>query len=55
MMGCGSKLGTITLLEISSGLCTLQRNEKNLANAVCVLQVASSRMPCSKALSAASM
>lgn len=34
MVGCGSKLGTITLLEISSGLCTLQRNEKNLANAV---------------------
>lgn len=34
VVGCGSKLGTITLLEISSGLCTLQRNEKNLANAM---------------------
>ncbi|NXK52823.1 DNAI2 protein, partial [Chauna torquata] len=34
VVGCGSKLGTVTLLEISSGLCTLQRNEKNLANAM---------------------
>ncbi|XP_072208070.1 dynein axonemal intermediate chain 2 [Excalfactoria chinensis] len=34
VVGCGSKLGTITLLEISSGLCTLQRNEKNLVNAL---------------------
>uniref|UniRef100_A0A493TAZ5 Dynein axonemal intermediate chain 2 n=1 Tax=Anas platyrhynchos platyrhynchos TaxID=8840 RepID=A0A493TAZ5_ANAPP len=34
IVGCGSKLGTVTLLEISSGLCTLQRNEKNLANAM---------------------
>ncbi|NXL83623.1 DNAI2 protein, partial [Alectura lathami] len=34
IVGCGSKLGTVTLLEISSGLCTLQRNEKILANAM---------------------
>ncbi|XP_048346503.1 dynein axonemal intermediate chain 2 [Sphaerodactylus townsendi] len=33
-IGCGSKLGTVTLLEVSSGLCTLQRNEKNLASAM---------------------
>ncbi|NWI18554.1 DNAI2 protein, partial [Crypturellus soui] len=33
-VGCGSKLGTVTLLEISSGLCTLQRNEKTLATAM---------------------
>ncbi|KFO84579.1 Dynein intermediate chain 2, axonemal, partial [Buceros rhinoceros silvestris] len=31
---CGSKLGTVTLLEISAGLCTLQRNEKTLAAAM---------------------
>ncbi|XP_069511224.1 dynein axonemal intermediate chain 2 isoform X2 [Ambystoma mexicanum] len=31
-IACGSKLGTTTLLELSSGLCTLQRNEKNLAS-----------------------
>ncbi|NXJ70223.1 DNAI2 protein, partial [Rostratula benghalensis] len=34
IIGCGSKLGTVTLLEISSGLCTLQRNEKTLATAM---------------------
>ncbi|NXN14476.1 DNAI2 protein, partial [Indicator maculatus] len=34
VIACGSKLGTVTLLEISSGLCTLQRNEKNLATAM---------------------
>uniref|UniRef100_A0A3B1IM08 Dynein, axonemal, intermediate chain 2b n=1 Tax=Astyanax mexicanus TaxID=7994 RepID=A0A3B1IM08_ASTMX len=33
-LGCGSELGTTTLLEISSGLCTLQRNEKALATAM---------------------
>nr|XP_056704684.1 dynein axonemal intermediate chain 2 [Euleptes europaea] len=33
-IGCGSKLGTVTLLEVSSCLCTLQRNEKNLASAM---------------------
>ncbi|XP_078510369.1 dynein axonemal intermediate chain 2 isoform X5 [Lissotriton helveticus] len=31
IIACGSKLGTTTLLEFSSGLWTLQRNEKNLA------------------------
>ncbi|NWW94830.1 DNAI2 protein, partial [Rhynochetos jubatus] len=34
VVGCGSKLGTVSLLEISSGLCTLQRNEKTLATAM---------------------
>ncbi|XP_030317971.1 dynein intermediate chain 2, axonemal [Calypte anna] len=34
VIACGSELGTITLLQISSGLCTLQRNEKNSANAM---------------------
>ncbi|NXL39807.1 DNAI2 protein, partial [Glaucidium brasilianum] len=34
VIGCGSKLGTVTLLEISSGLCTLQRNEKTMATAM---------------------
>ncbi|NXV31712.1 DNAI2 protein, partial [Rissa tridactyla] len=34
IVGCGSKQGTVTLLEISSGLCTLQRNEKTLATAM---------------------
>lgn len=33
-LACGSQLGTATLLEISPGLCTLQRNEKALATAV---------------------
>ncbi|XP_040438039.1 LOW QUALITY PROTEIN: dynein intermediate chain 2, axonemal [Falco naumanni] len=33
IIGCGSKLGTVSLLEIS-GLCTLQRNEKTLAAAM---------------------
>ncbi|KAM6951521.1 dynein axonemal intermediate chain 2 [Aplochiton taeniatus] len=33
-MVCGSQLGTTTLLEISPGLCTLQRNEKALATAM---------------------
>uniref|UniRef100_A0A8C4T7K8 Dynein intermediate chain 2, axonemal-like n=1 Tax=Erpetoichthys calabaricus TaxID=27687 RepID=A0A8C4T7K8_ERPCA len=32
ILACGSQLGTATLLEISSGLCSLQRNEKALAN-----------------------
>lgn len=33
-IACGSQLGTTTLLEVSNGLCTLQRNEKNMASAV---------------------
>ncbi|XP_030631557.1 dynein intermediate chain 3, ciliary, partial [Chanos chanos] len=33
-MACGSQLGTATLLEITSGLCTLQKNEKALATAM---------------------
>ncbi|XP_056101402.1 dynein axonemal intermediate chain 2 [Rhinichthys klamathensis goyatoka] len=31
-LGCGSQLGTTTLLEISSGLFTLQKNEKPLVS-----------------------
>uniref|UniRef100_W5N5C3 Dynein axonemal intermediate chain 2 n=1 Tax=Lepisosteus oculatus TaxID=7918 RepID=W5N5C3_LEPOC len=33
-LACGSQQGTATLLEISSGLCSLQRNEKALATAM---------------------
>ncbi|XP_068833628.1 dynein axonemal intermediate chain 2 [Capricornis sumatraensis] len=33
-IACGSQLGTTTLLEVSNGLCTLQRNEKNTASAI---------------------
>ncbi|NXM71327.1 DYI3 protein, partial [Serilophus lunatus] len=32
IIGCGSKMGTVTLLEISSGLCTLRKNEKSLTS-----------------------
>ncbi|XP_042822751.1 dynein axonemal intermediate chain 2 isoform X1 [Panthera tigris] len=31
-IACGSQLGTTTLLEVSNGLCTLQKNEKNTAS-----------------------
>uniref|UniRef100_A0A8C9SCC7 Dynein axonemal intermediate chain 2 n=1 Tax=Scleropages formosus TaxID=113540 RepID=A0A8C9SCC7_SCLFO len=34
LLACGSQLGTATLLEISPGLCTMQRNEKTLATAM---------------------
>ncbi|KAJ8390760.1 hypothetical protein AAFF_G00101400 [Aldrovandia affinis] len=33
-LACGSQLGTATLLEISPGLCFLQKNEKALATAM---------------------
>ncbi|KAI1886582.1 hypothetical protein AGOR_G00197290 [Albula goreensis] len=33
-LACGSQLGMATLLEISPGLCTLQKNEKALATAM---------------------
>ncbi|KAB1264924.1 Dynein intermediate chain 2; axonemal, partial [Camelus dromedarius] len=33
-IACGSQLGTATLLEVSQGLCTLQRNEKNMASSI---------------------
>ncbi|XP_015425991.1 PREDICTED: dynein intermediate chain 2, axonemal-like [Myotis davidii] len=33
-VACGSQLGTTTLLEVSQGLCNLQRNEKNTASSV---------------------
>ncbi|NXF71405.1 DNAI2 protein, partial [Sclerurus mexicanus] len=32
IIGCGTKQGTVTLLEISSGLCTLRKNEKSLTS-----------------------
>ncbi|XP_027759976.1 dynein intermediate chain 2, axonemal isoform X2 [Empidonax traillii] len=32
IIGCGTKLGTVTLLEISPGLCTLRKNEKSLTS-----------------------
>ncbi|XP_071429748.1 dynein axonemal intermediate chain 2 [Pithys albifrons albifrons] len=32
IIGCGTKQGTVTLVEISSGLCTLRKNEKSLAS-----------------------
>nr|XP_054112417.1 dynein axonemal intermediate chain 2 isoform X2 [Callithrix jacchus] len=32
LIACGSQLGTTTLLEVSSGLSTLQRNERNIAS-----------------------
>uniref|UniRef100_A0A671KVY1 Dynein, axonemal, intermediate chain 2b n=1 Tax=Sinocyclocheilus anshuiensis TaxID=1608454 RepID=A0A671KVY1_9TELE len=31
-LGCSSQLGTTTLMEISAGLCTLQKNEKALVS-----------------------
>ncbi|KAK2503602.1 hypothetical protein MC885_021843 [Smutsia gigantea] len=33
-IACGSQLGTTTLLKVSKGLCTLQRNEKNIASSM---------------------
>lgn len=42
-IACGSQLGTTTLLEVSSGLCTLQRNEKNIASSVSILHRPSPR------------
>ncbi|NXB99872.1 DNAI2 protein, partial [Orthonyx spaldingii] len=32
IIGCGTKLGVVSLLEISPGLCTLRKNEKNLTS-----------------------
>ncbi|XP_032562948.1 dynein intermediate chain 2, axonemal isoform X2 [Chiroxiphia lanceolata] len=32
IVGCGTKQGTINILEISSGLCTLRKNEKSLTS-----------------------
>ncbi|NP_001166281.1 dynein axonemal intermediate chain 2 isoform 2 [Homo sapiens] len=34
LIACGSQLGTTTLLEVSPGLSTLQRNEKNVASSM---------------------
>lgn len=34
LIACGSHSGTITLLELSDNLCTLQRNEKALVTAM---------------------
>ncbi|NXS28293.1 DNAI2 protein, partial [Pomatostomus ruficeps] len=32
IIGCGTRLGTVSLLEISPGLCTLRKNEKTLTS-----------------------
>ncbi|NWV06490.1 DNAI2 protein, partial [Ptilonorhynchus violaceus] len=32
IIGCGTRLGAVTLLEISPGLCTLRKNEKSLTS-----------------------
>ena len=37
LIATGSQSGTITLLELSDSLCTMQRNEKNLVSTVIVL------------------
>ncbi|OBS71165.1 hypothetical protein A6R68_00289 [Neotoma lepida] len=34
LIACGSQLGTTTLLEVSSSLSTLQRNERNIASSI---------------------
>lgn len=34
LIACGSQQGTTTLLEVSSGLSTLQKNEKNIASSI---------------------
>ena len=34
LVATGSQSGTITLLELSNGLCTMQRNEKNIVSTV---------------------
>ncbi|XP_032769179.1 dynein intermediate chain 2, axonemal isoform X1 [Rattus rattus] len=34
LIACGSELGTTTLLEVSSSLSTLQRNERNIASSI---------------------
>ncbi|NWI81803.1 DNAI2 protein, partial [Dryoscopus gambensis] len=35
VLGCGTRLGNVTLLEISAGLCTMRKNEKTLTSTVC--------------------
>ncbi|NWV75031.1 DNAI2 protein, partial [Dasyornis broadbenti] len=32
IIGCGTRLGTVSLLEISPGLCTMRKNEKTLTS-----------------------
>ncbi|NWX63665.1 DNAI2 protein, partial [Promerops cafer] len=32
IIGCGTRMGTVSLLEISPGLCTLRKNEKTLTS-----------------------
>lgn len=34
LVACGSHSGTVTLLELSDGLCNIQRNEKASVTAV---------------------
>ena len=42
----GSYNGTVTLLELSDGLCTLQRNEKASMTAVCCNTIVGSISKC---------
>lgn len=35
ILGCGTRLGVVSLLEISPGLCTMRKNEKTLTSTVC--------------------
>ena len=38
LIACGSQQGTCTLLELSDGLVSLQRNEKTLVTAVSIIE-----------------
>ena len=42
LVACGSHAGTVTLLELSDGLCNIQRNEKSSVNAVSICFVIAS-------------
>lgn len=44
LLACGSQQGTTTLLELSDGLVSLQRNEKLLVTAVSVSRYAESSL-----------
>ena len=39
LIACGSHNGTCTILELSSGLCNQQKNEKALVNQVCLFKI----------------
>uniref|UniRef100_A0A674HH09 Dynein axonemal intermediate chain 2 n=1 Tax=Taeniopygia guttata TaxID=59729 RepID=A0A674HH09_TAEGU len=49
IVACGTRQGTVSLLEISPGLCTLRKNEKTLTSSVCARSQPHSA--CSPALS----